>query len=250
MWYYNGEYLWSQNEPAESGPGRGFLLVVDANPQELEIPALPPQYFQSADGWTHWQFDEAAQPLLRDGFVDTMCFQRRPDFYSTDVAQEETARCAEVVVDSRPPMERLSWDGRTLMYGYSIINDFLPGPERRTRKSGGSLFDLRIRDGQTEYRLYDRALRGMHSADAPFAVDEFPDGVEFYRAEDGVMTRQSASPFAAVREFTDARPNRYQNPRLPFGGADIPEEGFSYRLEPPDPSAPEGSVVRLDFRWR
>ena len=68
-------------------------------------------------------------------------------------------------------MERLSWDGRTLMYGYTIINEFLPGPERRSRKSGGSLFDLRIRDGQTEYRLYDRALRGMHSADAPFAVE-------------------------------------------------------------------------------
>ena len=250
MWYYNGEYLWSQNEPAETGPGRGFLLVVDSNPQEFEIPALPQQYYQNADGWTHWQFDEAAQPLLRDGFVDTMCFQRRPDHYSTDVAQEDTARCAEVLVDSRPPMERLSWDGRTLMYGYTIINEFLPGPERRSRKSGGSLFDLRIRDGQTEYRLYDRALRGMHSADAPFAVEVFSDGVEFYRAQDGVMTRQSASPFAAVSEFTDNRPNRYQNPRLPFGGADIREEGFSYTLKQPDHRAPEGSEVRLDFRWR
>ena len=250
MWYYNGEYLWSQNEPAESGPGRGFLLVVDSTPQEFELPAVPRQYFQNTDGWTHWQFDESAQPLLRDGFVDTMCFQRQPDYYSTDVPQQDTARCAEVVVDGQPPMERLSWDGRPLMYGYSIINDFFPGAERRARKSGGSLFDLRIRDGQTECRLYDRALRGMHSADAPFAVESFSDGVEFYRAVDGVMTRQSASPFAAVSAFTDSRPNRYQNPRLPFGGAEIPEEGFSYTLERPDPRAPEGSVVRLDFRWR
>ena len=250
MWYYNGEYLWSQNEPAETGPGRGFLLVVDANPQEFEIPALPQQYYRNADGWTNWQFDEAAQPLLRDGFVDTMCFQRRTDQYSTDVAPEDTARCAEVVVDGRPPMERLSWDGRSLMYGYTILNNFLPGPERRSRKSGGSLFDLRIRDGQTEYRLYDRALRGMHSADAPFAVEDFADGLEFYRGQDGVMTRQSVSPFAAVSEFTDDRPNRYQNPRLPFGGADIPDAGFSYTLTHPDQRAPEGSVVRLDFRWR
>ena len=136
------------------------------------------------------------------------------------------------------------------MYGYTIINEFLPGPERRSRKSGGSLFDLRIRDGQTEYRLYDRALRGMHSADAPFAVEVFANGLEFYRAQDGVMTRQSASPFTAVSAFTDTRPNRYQNPRLPFGGADIPEEGFSYTLEHPDHRAPEGSAVRLNFRWR
>ena len=250
MWYYNGEYLWSQNEPSETGPGQGFLLVVDSTPQEFEIAALPQQYYQTADGWTHWEFDEAAQPLLRDGFVDTMCFQRRPAYYSTDVAQEDTARCAEVVVDGQPPIERLSWDGRPLMYGYTIINEFLPGPERRSRKSGASLFDLRIRDGQTEYRLYDRALRGMHSADAPFAVDAFADGVEVYRAQDGVMTRLSASPFAAVSEFTDDRPNRYQSPTLPFGGADIPEAGFSYTVERPDGRAPEGSVVRLNFRWR
>ena len=250
MWYYNGEYLWSQNEPAETGPGRGFLLVVDSNPQEFEIPALPRQYYQTTDGWTHWEFDEAAQPLLRDGFVDTMCFQRRPDYYSADVAEEDTARCSEVVVDSMPPMEQVSWDERTLMYGYTIINEFLPGPERHSRKSGGSLFDLRIRDGQTQYRLYDRALRGMHSADAPFAVEEFAAGLELYRAQDGVMIRQSAAPFAAVSEFTDRRPNRYQNPSLPFGGADIPEEGFSYTLSQPARRAPEGSVVRLDFSWR
>ena len=37
-WYYNGEYLWSQNEPAQFGPGRGFLLLVDANPQEFDLP--------------------------------------------------------------------------------------------------------------------------------------------------------------------------------------------------------------------
>ena len=250
MWYYNGEYLWSQNEPAETGPGRGFLLVVDSNPQEVEIPALPQQYYQTADGWTHWQFDEAAQALLRGGFVDTMCFQRRPDYYSTDVAQEDTARCADVLVAGKPPMEQLSWDERTLMYSYTIINEFLPGPARRSRKSGSSLFDLRIRDGQTQYRLYDRALRSMHSADAPFAVDDFADGLEFYRAQGGVMTRQSASRFAAVNEFTDARPNRYQNPRLPFGGADIPEVGFSYTLKQPGRRAPDDSVVRLDFRWR
>jgi hypothetical protein len=81
-------------------------------------------------------------------------------------------------------------------------------------------------------------------------VEDFANGVELYRARDGVMTRYSTAPFAAVSEFTDERPNRYQNPSLPFGGADIPDAGFSYTLEQPDRRAPEGSVVRLDFRWR
>ncbi len=250
MWYYNGEYLWSQNEPAESGPGRGFLLVVDATPQEYQLSALPERYFRTEDGWSAWALDESAQPLLRAGFVDTMCFQRPPNYYSTDVAPEDVARCEEMLVDGRPPIEQIRWNDRALTYNYTIINEFLPGPERRARKSGGTLFDLRIRDGETEYRLYDRLLRNMHSADAPFAVEPFIGGVELWRAEDGTMTRQTAFPFAPVNEFTDAKPNRYQNPYLPFGGADIPEAGFGYTLHAPAADAPADSVVRVDFRWR
>jgi immune inhibitor A len=211
---------------------------------------LPERYFQTEDGWSAWALDESAQPLLRDGFVDTMCFQRPPNYYSTDVAPEDVARCEEMLVDGRPPIEQIRWNDRALTYNYTIINEFLPGPERRARKSGGTLFDLRIRDGETEYRLYDRLLRNMHSADAPFAVEPFVDGVELWRAEDGTMTRQTAFPFAPVNEFTDARPNRYQNPHLPFGGADIPEAGFGYTLHAPAADDPAGSVVRVDFRWR
>ncbi|MEE2636429.1 MAG: immune inhibitor A domain-containing protein [Acidobacteriota bacterium] len=250
MWYYNGEYLWSQNEPAETGAGRGFLLVVDSTPQEFAISALPERYFHETDDWTYWQFDETAQPVLRSGYVDTMCFQRQPSYYSGDVAEEDITRCEDIRIDGAPPMEQLRWDERPLMYSYTIINEYLPGPERRARLGGGSLFDLRIRDGRTEYRLYDRVLRRLHSADAAFAVDDFVAGLEVYRARDGVLTPVSTQRFPAVREFTDVRPNRYQSPRLPFGGADIPSVGFGYVLESPDSDAPEGSVVRVDYHWQ
>jgi immune inhibitor A len=123
-------------------------------------------------------------------------------------------------------------------------------PARRARKGATTLFDLRLRDGKTQYRLYDRMLRNLHSADAPFSLETFANGVEFYRGVDGEMERQSAEPFVAVSEFTDDRPNRYQNPKLPFGGADIPEEGFSYKLQKPDSKAPTGSKVRIDYTWR
>ena len=86
MWYYNGEYLWSQNEPTLEGPGNGFLLVVDANPQEFDLPIAPAEYYQSKDGWTSWEFDEYAQPFLKDSFVSMMCFLRRPAYYSSDVS--------------------------------------------------------------------------------------------------------------------------------------------------------------------
>jgi immune inhibitor A len=250
MWYYNGEYLWSQNDPAETGPGRGFLLLVDSTPQEFLLPALPAKYYRQTDDWSHWDLDTSAQELLRKAFVDTMCFQRRPAYYSTDVAPADRQGCASEVDQGLPPMEALSWNGRQLMYGYTIINELLPGEQRRARKSGSTLFDLRIRDGKTQYRLYDRMLRNRHSADAPFALQTFANGVEFYRGENGEMVRESASPFTAVSEFSDARPNLYQNPKLPFGGADIPEEGFSYQLYPVDKNEPVSSKIRLKYDWR
>jgi len=42
----------------------------------------------------------------------------------------------------------------------------------------------------------------------------------------------------------------YLNPHLPFGGADIPREGFSYKLKQVGRRAPEGSRVRIDYRWK
>lgn len=248
MWYYNGEYLWSQNDPAQFGPGRGFLLVVDSTPQEFELPAVPSKYFKREDGWTWWQFDDDAQPWLRDGYVDVMCFQRRPAYFSRDVAAADRDRCDTSL--TRPPVEALRWDNRPLMYGYTRINEFLPGPERLARKGSSTLFDLRIRKGETQYRLYDRILRNWHSSDAPFALEPFENGLEFYGVVDGELRLVDTRAFAPVKSFTDAAPNRYLNPHLPFGGADIPEEGFSFELKAPGRRAPDGSRVRVDYRLR
>ena len=121
--------------------------------------------------------------------------------------------------------------------------------DRRSRKSAGTAYDLRIRDDQSQYRLYDRALRNYHSADAPFALEGFSNGVEFYEIENGKVTLKEAKPFAPVSSFTDAEPNRYQNPKLPFGGAAIPHVGFSYQLVPPGESAPPGTKVGIKYQW-
>ncbi len=249
MWYYNGEFLWSQNEPTQEGPGNGYLLVVDANPQEFDLPIAPAEYYQSVDGWTSWQFDEYAQPFLKDSFVEMMCFLRRPAYYSSDVSEEDRKSCASFVVDGLPPLELATWEGRTMTYGYTIINEWLPGPDRLSRKSAGAAYDLRIRDGKPEYRLYDRALRSYHSGDAPFALESFPNGIEFYQIEDGKVTLKEAQPFAAVSSFSDSDPSRYQSPKLPFGGAAIPQAGFSYQLAPPDASSPPGTKIRVKYQW-
>ncbi len=250
MWYYNGEYLWSQNEPSQSGPGEGFLLVVDANPQEYPLPALPQKYFKNTDGWRFWAFDDAAQGYLEQSYLASLCFQRRPAYYPGELTKQQLARCKSQLSDGLPPMERLHWGERPLMYGYTLINELLPGAQRRARKGATSLFDLRIRDGETRFRLYDRLLRNLHSADAPFAIAPFASGIEVYRPDNGQMRAASAIPFDPVATFDDSDPRRYLNPGLPFGGAAIPSAGFSYTLTKPADGAPPDSVIRVDYRWR
>lgn len=250
MWYYNGEYLWSQNEPAELGPGNGFLLVVDAIPQEFQLAALPDKYFKrNPQGWTAWEFDDSAQAMLKESFLGTMCYQRRQDYYPDDIPASDLKKCRAQGAAAAPPMEALSWHGRTLQYGFTIINEVLPGADRDTLKSGSSLFDLRLRDGEPEFRLDDRSLRNVHSADAPFSLDEFAPGLEVYTAQKGLLTRVSTTPFPAVTGFSDAAPNSYQSPLLPFGGANIPQNGFSFELSAPTQNSPVGSRVRVNYRW-
>jgi immune inhibitor A len=250
LWYYNGEYLWSQNEPSELGSGNGFLLLVDANPQEFKLDVLPQSYFSSnAQGWTAWELDEDAQAIMHDGFLATMCYQRRPQYYSSDVTAEDRASCKGSIVDGAPPMEALQWNGRDLMYGYTLRNELLPGTARVAKKSAGGAFDLRLRDGETQYRLNDGALRNRHSADAPFSLTTFDRGVETYRNIDGDLTALSAAPFPPAIRFDDAVPGAFLNPRLPFGSANIPSNGFSFELAAAQADSPEGSRVRVVYRW-
>jgi hypothetical protein len=61
--------------------------------------------------------------------------------------------------------------------------------------------------------------------------------------------RQSSTVFPAAPSFTDARPNRYQNPKLPFGGADIPEAGLNFRLIEPGPNAPAQAKTKVVIDW-
>ena len=249
VWYYNGEYLWSQNEPAQFGPGNGFLLLVDANPQEFNLPNVPEQYFVDDQGWTSYQFDESAQPWLEQSYVDVMCHQRRSAFYSSDVSVPDRKRCYESLVDGLPAVESLKWEGRKLMYGYTLINRLLPGADRLKYKGVSSLFDLRIRGGKTEYRLYDRALRNRHSGDAPFALESFAKGSSVYSIDGDRLVEQSSKAYPPVSEFSDARPNRYQNPKLPFGGANIPEVGLRFKLGQPSAEAPDEARVKVVIDW-
>lgn len=247
LWYYNGTYLWSQNEPSQFGPGKGFLLLVDSNPQEISLPAVPAKYYRDDNGWRFYEFDDAAQPLLRDGFLDAMCFQRRADYFPVDLTSAERARCSDFPV---PPGEALSWNGRPLLYSFTLNNEYLPGEAREAFKSMGSLFDYRVnRDGSLSYRLNDRLLRSNHSADAPFALEDFPRGVEFYGSRNNVLEVLRSAPYLTTSSFSDSDPARYLNPHLPFGSAAVPNEGLNFQLAEPGADAPGEAQVKIYFNW-
>lgn len=246
MWYANGSYMWSQNEPSQFGPGNGYLLLVDSTPQELELPPVPATYYKDDDGWRFYEFNEDAQSTLRQGFLDVMCFQRRPDYYPLDLSAADRAECGGITT---PPGEALSFEGRQLIYGYTLINELLPGSERDPYKSMSTLYDFRLGREGISYRLYDRILRNAHSGDAPFALQDFPNGLQFYTIEDGEMKPSYGEPFKAVSSFDDADPSRYLNPHLPFGSANIPSAGLSFNLVEPGPQAPADAKVKVYFSW-
>src|SRR5690606_31695801 len=210
LWYYNGSYLWSQNEPSQFGPGNGFLLLVDPNPQEFALDAVPSSYYkEDEEGWRYYEFDDAAQPLLRSAFLDVMCFQRRPDYYPVDLSAEERSRCGS---GDFPAGEALNFNDRQLMYSYTLSNEILPGEERDQFKSMGSLFDYRVnRDGSLSYRLYDRLLRNNHSADAAFALEDFNEGLRYYGIEGDQLVPRRVQPYPTISRFSDADPSRYLN---------------------------------------
>lgn len=246
MWYYNGSYLWSQNEPSQFGPGNGFLLLVDSTPQEFELPPVPGRYYQDDDGWRFYEFNEDAQATLRQGFLDVMCFQRRPDYYPLDLSDADKAACNNIAT---PPGENVRYDGRQLLYGYTLINELLPGAARDPYKSMSTLYDYRLGREGISYRLYDRMLRNAHSADAPFALTEFANGLQFYAIEDGELRPDYGQAFSAVSSFSDRNPDQYQNPHLPFGSANIPNAGLNFELAEPGETAPDGAKVKVYFSW-
>lgn len=244
LWYYNGSYLWSQNEPAQFGPGNGFLLLVDANPQEYQYPPVPDAYYRNDDGWRFYEFSNDAQPMLRQGFLDVMCFQRPTGYYPVDLPPGDRAYCDS----DAPAAESITFEGKPLRYGFKLINEYLPGAERDRFESMGSLFDLRVGD-EVSYRLADRSLRNAHSADAPFALQEFANGVQFYRVSENRLVPAGGRPHPAVSGFSDADPSRWLNPHLLFGSASVPSEGLGFELVPPGDNAPDGAKVKIYFTW-
>jgi hypothetical protein len=126
----------------------------------------------------------------------------------------------------------------------------LPGTARQAVEGASELIDVKTRGDKTSYRLRDRTLRHDHTSDAPFALEAFPEGLVFYRVEKGKLVKTGSRDYPAQTSFSDSPARRWLNPELMFGGADLPDQGFSFELKAPGPDAPEGARVEIVLTWK
>lgn len=250
-WYYDGELAWSENDPATAGQGRGFLLSVDAWPDEVAVP-----------GWDKWLVgtpgrfdtgydvaDPAVQSVLEKAFLRTQCFVRSKDYRPRDLGSLfAAASCAGErgeVEALRAPGE----GGKPFLYSYEIANRLLPGEERERFERASELLDYKVRGAAVTWRMRDVSLRYFHATDAPFSLAPFEDHVRVYGVKDGQLVELERRAAPAVPRFENAPASRWVNPKLFFGGVAVPPVPLAFELAAPAPGAPADARVKVYVDW-
>jgi len=242
VWYFDGAYAWSENDPSQNGPGKGFALVLDAQPEEYSFPGLE-TWYQAQPQESHYKLkSELAQKHLEALFRETSCFVRNPLY-----------RPAELKLSCPPgaaALSKLKLNGRSFLYSYEVY-DRLPGPARDVIKAG-ELYDYKElpKGAGLSWRLRDRGLRYAHTLDAAFALKPFPRGIEIFEVTESGLKSKELRAHPGVSRFSDAAPSRWLNPNLPFGGLNVPEQSFGFELSEPGPQAPKRAQVKIWFLWR
>lgn len=246
-WYYNGAYAWSENDPAGNGPGKGYLLALDANPNEHRLPGWETYFRGSSEAFdSHYDVKaEAAQKAIEPAYLDGVCFARNQPYWPKDFQSQLASRCKGETAGSAS----LTIGGKPLVYSYEVINELLPGRDRNSVQKLGEMLDYRVRKGQVQWRMRDRSLRHYHTYDAPFSLEPFDGGVKTFVVSEGQLQRRTSTGHPAVAKFSDADPTRWLNPKLPFGGVAVPTEGFGFELAHPKGEAPKGARVKVYFTW-
>jgi hypothetical protein len=241
IWYFDGAYAWSENDPAINGPGKGYLLALDANPNEIALPGLASYLSGSAEGFEagYDVAGAAAQTALAESWKKTVCFVRSKKYLPRGLPGKRPCP------GPAAPVQKLTIEGKRAMYSYEVVNELLPG-ERDGLEKVGELVDVKERGGERSYRLRDRSLRTYHTFDAPFSREPFPGGLVLHEVKGNKLVEIEARDYPAVTRFDDRVPGRWLNPRLPFGGVAVPAQRLEIELVEPGP----GAAAAIELRWR
>ena len=250
LWYYNGAYAWSENDPSINGPGKGYLLVVDANTSELKLPGLEKWYQGSQeDNDTHYDVsDKFAQNALLGAYTRTVCFVRSVSYFPKFGMNQEHLN--KSMCSSRGPFVRdIKIDGKPMRYSYEVYNELLPGEARNAVAKASELLDVKRKGKVISYRLRDRSLRSLHTKDAPLSAEPFENGVKTFKVTKQGLEPGATQSFDAVSTFDDSNAARYINAKLPFGGVALPSEGLSLKVSPTRKDASGHTLVDVDLQW-
>ncbi len=241
VWYANGAYAWSENDPAINGPGKGYALVVDANPNEISLPGLENLFIGNPDSFdTHYDVkSESAQAALKEAFRKTVCFVRTKAFRPHGGIRGCRSR--------KPAVQSIQIDGKTATYVYEVINNYLPG-FRDGMKRVGELIDTRTRKGVTSYRMRDRTLRNLHTKDSPFSYQPFERGIVIYEVDKNKLKEVEVRAHPAIADFDDTNVKRWQNSKLAFGGVAVSANGFRFNVSAPK-STNNGAAATIHYRY-
>lgn len=247
LWVYDGAFAWSENDPATTGQGRGFLLAVDAWPNEVQLPGFE-SWFLGDPRLFDTGYDvqsDPAQQSIQNSIHQTFCFVRNQSYRPTEAGLLPQNGCAAETA----AIDALSYGGKKLKYGYEIYNEILPGPNRDALKSAGELVDYRLRDGKVAFRMRDSSLRYMHTADSPLALEPFANQIEIFEVDGTTLRSVESRTSEPISRFENFPKSRWANPRLYFGGVSTPNVPVAIELAKPDAGAPAGSVFKLYVRW-
>ncbi len=247
-WYFDGAFAWSENDPAINGPGKGYLLAVDANPNEIDLPGWDQYLLGSPNEYdTHYDTSKA-QALLEQAFVETVCYVRGMSYLPRGGLPTRKGTCPGRKKGSPAPVSALTIDGKKAMYSYEVVNSYLPGQRDGLRKVSELIDAKKTKDGTT-YRLRDVSLRYLHTLDSAFSPDPFERSHVVYEVKGKTLVEIASHDEPAQPRFDDAKSGRWQNPNLPFSGVGLPSYGFSFTVAAPEAKAPAGSKARVDYTW-
>lgn len=251
VWYYNGAFAWSENDPSLNGPGKGYLLAVDSNTSEIALPGLEDWFKGSQESNdTHYEVTVAeAQGALQAAYERTVCFVRSKSYLPKTGLR--TKNLKKLGCKKGPaPVAKIEVEGRPLRYSYEVANELLPGAARKAVARASELLDTKSKKGEIIFRLRDRSLRALHTKDAPLSADEFKDAINIYKVGKNGLEKVESRDYPAAPAFSDSQPERFMNMKLPFGGVGVPQSGLSISVAPRRNDDAGNARVDVEISWQ
>lgn len=246
VWYFNSKYgrSSSANMPVEN-KGKGYLLVLNSNVQELELPGIFSGEALRTDT-VGTDSESAAYPEVNiddgeiNGELETLVKAQRDMFVCfgyTAYATYQTGKAPVCESDFKDYMKSLSFEGKKLVYRRERFNELLPN-DRYTAFGVGKPFrtGAGIRTGLSTFRPSDMAEF------KPFKVYKEVNGIMIL---DKKMTAESTA-IAPISTFNDANNSLAKNPLFHGDSVVVEKKGFNFEVVSPSPQIIDRYIENID----